>query len=205
MKPAFTGEVLLACLNQYRPWRAVSRLTHLWALPEKDQTPAVDSGTTWTSAGLWFPVRKRKKNFFKAIGDFQIFAARLKNKNKSSYLKYHLIECCELCKTDDSQICTPEANNTLYVNKKYIKNKIKYHLIINNEVVVKIMGFGHRYIGWMFRGGFVQPVLTLAKFSNFSKPNFLLFNVEIRMPHSDLSQGLNAVVLRSVSQCLACS
>ena len=26
-------------------------------------------------------------------------------------------ECCELCKTDDSQTYTPEANNTLYVNK----------------------------------------------------------------------------------------
>ena len=25
-------------------------------------------------------------------------------------------ECCELCKTDDSQTCTPEANNILYVN-----------------------------------------------------------------------------------------
>ena len=24
-------------------------------------------------------------------------------------------ECCEMCKTDDSQTCTPEANNTLYV------------------------------------------------------------------------------------------
>ena len=27
-------------------------------------------------------------------------------------------ECCELCKTDDSQIRIPEANNTFYVNFK---------------------------------------------------------------------------------------
>ena len=33
-------------------------------------------------------------------------------------------ECCELCKTDDSQTCTPGANNTLYVNKK--KSNKKY-------------------------------------------------------------------------------
>ena len=26
-------------------------------------------------------------------------------------------ECCELCKTDESQTCAPETNNTLYVNK----------------------------------------------------------------------------------------
>ena len=25
-------------------------------------------------------------------------------------------ECCELCKTNDTQTSTPEANNTLYVN-----------------------------------------------------------------------------------------
>ena len=30
-------------------------------------------------------------------------------------------ECCELSKTDDSQTCTPEANNTLCVNK-FLKN-----------------------------------------------------------------------------------
>ena len=28
-------------------------------------------------------------------------------------------ECCELFKTDDSQTCTPEANNTLYVDKTH--------------------------------------------------------------------------------------
>ena len=27
-------------------------------------------------------------------------------------------ECYELCKTDESQTCTPETNNTLSVNKK---------------------------------------------------------------------------------------
>ena len=27
-------------------------------------------------------------------------------------------ECCEMCKTDDSQTCTPGTNNTLYVNLK---------------------------------------------------------------------------------------
>ena len=27
-------------------------------------------------------------------------------------------ECYELYKSDDSQTCTPETNNTLYVNKK---------------------------------------------------------------------------------------
>lgn len=33
-------------------------------------------------------------------------------------------ECHELCKTDESQTCPPEADNTLYVNKnKSIKNK----------------------------------------------------------------------------------
>ena len=25
-------------------------------------------------------------------------------------------ECCELCKTDESQTCAPDTNNTLYVN-----------------------------------------------------------------------------------------
>ena len=29
-------------------------------------------------------------------------------------------EHCELCQTDESQTCTPETNNTLYVNKKRI-------------------------------------------------------------------------------------
>ena len=27
-------------------------------------------------------------------------------------------ECRELCKTDDSQTCTPRPNNTLHANKK---------------------------------------------------------------------------------------
>ena len=27
-------------------------------------------------------------------------------------------ECCELCKTDESQTCTPETNNTVYVKKE---------------------------------------------------------------------------------------
>ena len=27
-------------------------------------------------------------------------------------------ECCEVCKPDDTQTCTPGANNILYVNKK---------------------------------------------------------------------------------------
>jgi len=27
-------------------------------------------------------------------------------------------ECCEFCKTVESQTCTPETNNTSYVNKK---------------------------------------------------------------------------------------
>ena len=31
-------------------------------------------------------------------------------------------ECCELCKTDDSQTCNPESNNTLHVNKNKNKN-----------------------------------------------------------------------------------
>ena len=26
-------------------------------------------------------------------------------------------ECCEMCKPDNSQTCTPGANNALYVNK----------------------------------------------------------------------------------------
>ena len=30
-------------------------------------------------------------------------------------------ECSEVCKPDDLQTRTPGANNTLYVNKKYIK------------------------------------------------------------------------------------
>ena len=29
-------------------------------------------------------------------------------------------ERCELCKADESQTCTPETNNTLNVNKKYV-------------------------------------------------------------------------------------
>ena len=32
-------------------------------------------------------------------------------------------ECCELCKTDDSQTCTPETNNTLYFNLKNTSGK----------------------------------------------------------------------------------
>ena len=32
-------------------------------------------------------------------------------------------ECCEVCKSGDSQTCTPGANNTSYVNKK-LKVKI---------------------------------------------------------------------------------
>ena len=31
-------------------------------------------------------------------------------------------EHCVLCKTGESQICTPETNNTLYVNNKKINN-----------------------------------------------------------------------------------
>ena len=32
-------------------------------------------------------------------------------------------ECHELCKTDESQTCTPETNNTLYVNVKKLEKK----------------------------------------------------------------------------------
>jgi len=34
-------------------------------------------------------------------------------------------ECCELCKTDESQTGTPEINNTLYVNNKQNKRTQK--------------------------------------------------------------------------------
>ena len=34
-------------------------------------------------------------------------------------------ECYEVCKPDDSQTCTPGANNTLYVNKIINKKIIK--------------------------------------------------------------------------------
>ena len=34
-------------------------------------------------------------------------------------------ECCEMCKPDDLETCTPEANNTLYVNKnKFLKKLV---------------------------------------------------------------------------------
>ena len=36
-------------------------------------------------------------------------------------------ECCEVCKLDDSQTCTPGAKNTFYVYKK-IKNKLNKKL-----------------------------------------------------------------------------
>lgn len=62
----------------------ISRLTRLWGLPGKDQRPAVDSGTTWTSAGLWFPGRKYKRTI--TGRNFQILAAHLKI-NKFCYLK----------------------------------------------------------------------------------------------------------------------
>lgn len=45
-------KVPLTCLKHIRTRGVFSGLTHLWALPEKDQTPVVDSGTTWTSARL---------------------------------------------------------------------------------------------------------------------------------------------------------
>ena len=32
-------------------------------------------------------------------------------------------ECCEMCKPDDSQTCTPGANDTLYINLKIIIKK----------------------------------------------------------------------------------
>ena len=35
-------------------------------------------------------------------------------------------ECCEVCKPDDSQTCTPVSNNTLYVNKKNSWRNILY-------------------------------------------------------------------------------
>ena len=35
-------------------------------------------------------------------------------------------ECCEVCKLDDSQTCTPGPNNTLYIYKKIIKKKKKH-------------------------------------------------------------------------------
>ena len=35
-------------------------------------------------------------------------------------------EHCELCKTDESQTCTPETNNTLYVN---LKKRKKTHIV----------------------------------------------------------------------------
>lgn len=46
MKLDSTAEVLLACPKQYGSWGIISRLTHLLALPEIDQRPVVDSGTT---------------------------------------------------------------------------------------------------------------------------------------------------------------
>ena len=30
----------------------------------------------------------------------------------------YYVECCELCKTDESQTRTPETDNSSYVNKK---------------------------------------------------------------------------------------
>ena len=33
-------------------------------------------------------------------------------------------ECCDVCKPGDSQTCTSGANNTLYVNKKFLKKMI---------------------------------------------------------------------------------
>ena len=34
-------------------------------------------------------------------------------------------ECCEVCKSGNSQTCTPEAKNTLYVDIKIKKMKQK--------------------------------------------------------------------------------
>ena len=48
-------------------------------------------------------------------------------------------ECCELYKTDESETCTPETNNTLYVNKnKEIKNKINKIIFSKTTISSKI-------------------------------------------------------------------
>ena len=47
-------------------------------------------------------------------------------------------ECCEVCKSDNSQTCTPMANNTLYVNFKKVILPVKqkyYHLPYNVEAI----------------------------------------------------------------------
>ena len=43
-------------------------------------------------------------------------------------------EGCEMCKCDDSQICTLGANNTLYVNKKNKKGGICNKDPVSKEV-----------------------------------------------------------------------
>ena len=47
-------------------------------------------------------------------------------------------ECCEVCKPDDSQTCTPGANNTEYVNKNNFFKKEQNILRGNwqNQVVM---------------------------------------------------------------------
>lgn len=60
----------------------ISRLTHLSALPEKDQRLAVDSGTTWTSAELWFPIKKKNDYSGKKFPNISSYL-----KNKTHYLK----------------------------------------------------------------------------------------------------------------------
>ena len=45
-------------------------------------------------------------------------------------------ECCKMCKPDDSQTCTPGANNILYVNKNSFKKElgICYGYVLDYDV-----------------------------------------------------------------------
>ena len=50
-------------------------------------------------------------------------------------------ECCEVCKPGDSQICTPGANNTLYVNLKKKEEEEDYYksngMVFSKECVIR--------------------------------------------------------------------
>ena len=43
---------------------------------------------------------------------------------------------CELCKTDESQSCTPGANNTLYVNNNKKRNNMSFSVGLTRKYMM---------------------------------------------------------------------
>ena len=70
-------------------------------------------------------------------------------------------ERCELCKTDESQTCTPETNDTLYVNKKKLFDLNKNFILRSKYPNIKFF-YGDGFEGLPTYAPFDKILITAA-------------------------------------------